>query len=76
MASTYVKLGMVFRPNPSPTLTWYVNGVKCANTKAIPNATSTDFPATVRLGRLFGQKLVNTAAGVSTMDWWGAAQLF
>lgn len=76
VASTYVKLGMRFKRSPSPLLTWYVNGVPCANTKAIPNATGTDFPADVRLGLLFGQKLVATAAGVSTIDRWTCAQLF
>jgi len=75
VADTYVKLGMRFRRS-NATLAWYVNGTPCANTKAIPNNTGTDFPADVRLGLLFGQKLVATAAGVSTIDRWTCAQLF
>lgn len=76
VASTYVKLGMRFERSPSPILKWYVNGTPCANTKAIPNATGSDFPADVRFGLLFGQKLVATAAGVSTIDRWTCAQLY
>jgi hypothetical protein len=75
VAETYVKLGMRF-DRRTGLLSWFVNGVKAANTKAIPNNTGTDFPADVRLGLLFGQKLVATAAGVSTIDRWTCAQLF
>ncbi len=75
VADTYVKLGMRFTRRTG-LLTWYVNGVSCGNTKAVPNETGTDFPADVRFGLLFGQKLVATAAGVSKIDRWTCAQLF
>lgn len=78
VADTFVKLGMRFDPNDSVaanTLSFWVNGVRQTSGKVVPNATGTDFPADVRLGLLFGQKLVSTAAGVSTMDWWRAAQI-
>lgn len=75
VADTYVKLGMKFQKRTG-LIDWYVNGVKCANSKAVPNNTGTDFPADVRLGLLFGQKLVATAAGVVTIDRWTCAQLF
>ena len=75
VANTYVKLGMRFERRTG-LLSWYVNGVPCANTKAVPNATGTDFPADVQLGLLFGQKLVATAAGVVTIDRWTCAQLY
>ncbi len=75
VADTYVKLGMKFQKRTG-LLSYYVNGVPCANTKAVPNATGTDFPADVRLGLLFGQKLVATAAGVVTIDRWTCCQLF
>lgn len=73
VADTYVKLGMHFSKRTG-LLSWYVNGVACGNTKAIPNATGTDFPADVRLGLLFGHK--NEGVGVSsTIDRWTCAQL-
>lgn len=75
VADTYVKLGMRFTRRTG-LLSWHVNGSPCGNTKAVPNNTGTDFPADVRLGLLFGQKLVATAAGVSTIDRWTCAQLF
>ena len=75
VADTYAKLGMRFSRRTG-LLSYYFNGVPCVNTKAVPNATGTDFPADVRLGLIFGQKLVATAAGVSTIDRWTCAQLF
>lgn len=75
VADTYVKLGMRFNRRTG-LMSWYVNGVKAPNSKAVPNATGTDFPADVRLGMLFGQKLVATAAGVVTIDRWTCVQLF
>ena len=75
VASTYVKLGMRFTRRTG-LLSWYINGTPCANTKAVPNATGTDFPADVRLGLLFGHRLNATAATTSTIDRWTCAQLF
>ena len=74
VADTYVKLGMRFTRRTG-LLTYYVNGVANGNTKAVPNATGTDFPADVRLGLLFGQK--NEGTGVSsTIDRWTCVQMF
>lgn len=74
VADTYTKFGMRFEKRTG-LLSWYVNGVKCANSKAVPNATGTDFPADVRLGLLFGHK--NEGTGVSsTIDRWTCAQLY
>lgn len=75
VADTYAKLGLRFNRRTG-LLTWYFNGVPCANTKSVPNATGTDFPADVRLGLIFGQKLVASSAGVSTIDRWTCVQLY
>lgn len=75
VADTYAKLGLRFNRRTNQ-LSWYFNGSPCANTKSLPNNVGTDFPADVRLGLIFGQKLVASAAGVSTIDRWTCAQLF
>ena len=56
---TYVKLGFVFNPNGN-VLTPYINGVAQSDTKTIPDATGTDFPADTE---------------TATLDWWRCAQL-
>ncbi len=78
VADTYVKFGMKFIPQypGGARLFFYVNGVQQANSKAIPNATGTDFPADVRLAMFPGHRMGATASsGVTTMDWWRAAQI-
>jgi hypothetical protein len=73
-ADTFVKLGMHF--DGAALLTFYADGVPLADTKAIPNATGTDFPADVRLGLVFSVlNATATTPGSSTIDWWAAAQL-
>jgi len=52
-ANTWIKLGMKFDTFDNK-LSFYINGVKQASTKTIPNATGTDFPADVALGWVVG----------------------
>ena len=52
-AATWIKLGMKF-DTVSNVLSFYINGVKQASTKTIPNAKGTDFPADVALGWVIG----------------------
>ncbi len=75
VADTYVKLGMRFTPRTNK-LTFYKNGVPLADTKTVPSATGTDFPADVRLG--FTIALLNatgTTPGSSEISWVRIAQL-
>ncbi len=46
VAATYLKLGMHLK---NGVLTFFKNGVELADTKSIPDATGTDFPADVQL---------------------------
>ena len=75
VADTYVKLGMVFDPLDGNRLSFFVNGVKCADSKVIPNGTGVDFPADVRLAPIVGQRLGAGSSSLTTIDWWRAAQL-
>lgn len=75
VADTYVKLGMTFRTSDNK-LRFYKNGVELADTKTIPNATGTDFPADVQMG--FAIALLNatdTTPGNSEISWVRIAQL-
>lgn len=76
-AGTYIKLGMKFDPDNASKLSWYVNGIKAATEKTVPNNTGTDFPADVALGWVIAMS-VGTAASDNTLtlDWVRAAQLF
>ncbi len=77
VADTYVKLGMVFDPDSEYRLYFFVDGVRQTSSKVIPDATGTDFPADVRLAPFVGHRMGATASsGVTTMDWWRAAQVF
>lgn len=72
---TFVKLGMVFDPDDSNKLKFYINGVEQASTKTIPDDTGTDFPADVQLGLCVAKVMANSAEETLTMDWWRCAQL-
>lgn len=73
-AATWIKLGMKF-DRATKLLSFYINGVKQANTKTIPNATGTDFPADVALGLVVGM-CVGSAASDNELhiDWWECVQ--
>ena len=75
VAATYVKLGMMFNTSDNK-LSFFINGVKQANTKTVPNDTGTDFPADVALGIVAGM-CVGAAASDNELhvDWWRCAQL-
>lgn len=74
-ADTYVKLGLKFDPKTGK-LSFYINGVKQASMKTVPNATGTDFPADVALGPVVA---LGEGSGGSnnllTTDWCRVAQL-
>ena len=71
---TYVKLGMKFS-TANNRLEFYVNGVKQANGKTIPNATGTDFPADVPMAPTFALLAATNDTETATIDWWKIAQL-
>jgi hypothetical protein len=71
---TYVKLGMKFS-TANNRLEFYVNGVKQANGKTIPNATGTDFPADVPMAPTFALLAATDDTETATIDWWKIAQL-
>lgn len=73
-AATWVKLGMKF-DTATNVLSFYIDGVKQTNTKAIPNNTGTDFPADVALGLVIGM-CVGSAASDNELhiDWWECVQ--
>lgn len=73
-AGTYIKLGMKFETTNN-VLTFYINGVKQAASKTIPDNTGTDFPADVTLAPVLAMTLANSAAETITMDWWKCVQL-
>lgn len=75
VAATYIKLGMKFEPRRGNVLSFYINGVKQSNTKTIPNATGTDFPADVALGWAIAM-FVGSAASDNELhvDWVRVAQ--
>lgn len=74
-ADTYVKLGMVFDPSNN-VLSFYRNGVKLANTYAVPAAQGTDFPNDVRLGFVIAVlNATGTTPGSSKIDWVKVVQL-
>lgn len=71
---TYVKLGMKFS-TANNRLEFYVNGVRQANGKTIPNATGTDFPADVPMAPTFALLAATNDTETATIDWWKIAQL-
>ena len=75
VAATYVKLGMKFSPRRGNVLEFFINGVKQANTKTIPNATGTDFPADVALGWAIAMFVGSVESdNTLTIDWVRVAQ--
>lgn len=72
--NTYVKLGMKFS-TANNRLEFYVNGVKQANGKTIPNATGDDFPADVLMAPTFALLAATNDTETATIDWWKIAQL-
>jgi hypothetical protein len=75
VASTWLKVGMLYEPRDGK-LYYYLNGVPLLNSKTIPSATGTDFPADVGLGLIFGLlNATGTTPGFTYVDWWGCAQL-
>jgi hypothetical protein len=81
VADTYVKLGMIFDPSPATTgtanqMAFYINGVRQASFKTIPDNTGTDFPADIRMGPVVSLAVgAGAATDTLTMDWWRYAQL-
>ena len=73
-AATAVKLGMHFDTDDN-VLTFFKNGVALADTKVIPDATGTDFPADVRLGLVIAGLSGSGGSGTNTVSWIRAAQL-
>ncbi len=78
VAGTYFNVGMRFDPRDADgnaSLEFYVDGVKQATTKTVPNATGTDFPADVRMSPVLAMTLAASAEYTMTMDWWSCYQL-
>lgn len=74
VADTYQKLGMYF--DGFQTYSWWVDGVKLADTKTIPDNTGTDFPADVFMSPVIGVlNATGSTPGDTTVDWWRAIQL-
>jgi hypothetical protein len=73
VAATAVKIGMHFSTKNNK-LTFFKNGVALADTKTIPNATGTDFPADAFLGLCVGGVSGSGAAGLCTVSWIRACQ--
>lgn len=73
VAATAVKIGMHFDTGTNK-LTFYKNGVALADTKTIPNATGTDFPADAFLGLIAGGIADDGGAGTLTINWIKACQ--
>jgi len=71
VASTYVKLGMKLQDK---VLSFYINGVKQANTKAIPSTDGDDFPNDVALKFALTMVTEASAANSLTCDWIRIAQ--
>lgn len=76
VASTTKRVGMVYDKTNDYKLTFYDDGVALADTKVIPDATGTDFPADVTLGFIFAVlNATGTSPGGSVLNWWRGAQL-
>jgi|GEM_PF-1038995 len=89
-ADTYVKLGMVYRPETDPdiadvnaagvrtyNLTFYKNGIPLSTRKQIPVAAGTDFPNDVGLGFVLAiLNATGTTPGNVTIDKLRIAQFF
>ena len=56
-------------------LTYFVNGIPLADTKALPSATGTDFPADVKMGVMLAILMGASVAGDMTLSWVHAYQL-
>lgn len=74
-ADTYKRVGMRYS-HEQRKLFFYDDGVELADTKTIPDATGTDFPADAILRPIFAVlNATGTTPGSATLDWWGFAQL-
>jgi len=71
-AATYLKLGMLVQKG---VLTFFLNGVPLADTKTLPDATGTDFPADVNLRPVVAMLHGTGQAGDMTTSWLHAYQL-
>ena len=75
VAATYKRVGIRYSRDEH-NLYFYDDGVVLADSKAIPDATGTDFPADAILRPVFA--VLNATAispGSSTLGWWAFAQL-
>ena len=71
VAGTFIKLGMYF---DGTVLSFYVDGVKLADTKTIPSADGTDFPNDVLLAPIVSLANMAGTAQTVTIDWIAYAQ--
>lgn len=72
-STSWVKLGMKCTNNGTVgTVSFYVNGVKDANTLL---TSATNFPVDLYMVPVFATKAGSSAAQTLSVDWWAAAQL-
>lgn len=75
VADAYKRVGMRYS-HEQRKLFFYDDGDALADTKTIPDATGTDFPADAILRPIFAVlNATGTTPGNSTLDWWACAQL-
>jgi len=74
-ADTYIKLGLKYNPD-TYVLSWWVNGLKLADTKTIPEADGTDFPNDVAMGPVLAVRCVSADDAVVTLDEWAFGQVY
>jgi len=75
VADTYKRVGVRYSKSEKK-LYFYDDGVTLVDTKTIPNATGTDFPADVILRPIFAVlNATSSSPGTSTLDWWAFAQV-
>jgi hypothetical protein len=75
VADTYKHVGMHFNRETNK-LYFYDDGVVLADSKTIPDATGTDFPADAIMRPVFAVlNATGSSPGSSTIDWWAYAQL-
>ena len=74
VAATYKRVGIRYSAEDKK-LYFYDDGVLLSSSKAIPDATGTDFPADAILRPVFAVlNATGSSPGSSTLDWWGFAQ--
>ncbi len=75
VAATYKRVGMRYS-HEQRKLFFFDDGVELADSKTIPDATGTDFPADAILRPVFAVlNATSTTPGSSTLDWWAFSQL-